>query len=91
MKNGALKWRRVLGEAVLIIASVFVAIALESAWQERQQARAAQEALAQMLDDLRQDRSNLDTVAARQQEIDRLYAQMREWLADPATLDGERM
>jgi hypothetical protein len=49
MTKKQVSWHRFIGEAVLIISSVFVAIALESAWQDRQQFLEAHGALDQML------------------------------------------
>jgi hypothetical protein len=79
-------WRRISGEAVLIISSVFVAIALESAWQDRQDFLAAQGALGQMLEELRQDRADLDEVLAEQRGLDSTYRNVISWLADPESL-----
>jgi hypothetical protein len=79
-------WRRISGEAVLIISSVFVAIALESAWQDRQDFLAAQGALGQMLEELRQDRADLDEVLAEQRSLDSTYRNVISWLADPESL-----
>ncbi len=82
-------WRRISGEAVLIISSVFVAIALESAWQDRQNFLAAQGALGQMLEELRQDRADLDEVLDEQRNLDSTYRRVISWLADPESLSEQ--
>jgi hypothetical protein len=82
-------WRRITGEAVLIISSVFVAIALESAWQERQNFLAAQGALGQMLEELRQDRADLDEVLDEQRSLDSTYRRVISWLSDPESLSEQ--
>ena len=82
-------WRRMSGEAVLIISSVFVAIALESAWQDRQNFLAAQGALGQMLEELRQDRADLDEVLDEQHNLDSTYRRVISWLADPESLSEQ--
>ena len=79
-------WRRFIGEAVLIISSVFVAIALESAWQDRQQFLEAQGALGQMLQELRHDRADLVEVLDEQRRLDSTYRKVISWLADPDSL-----
>lgn len=79
-------WRRISGEAVLIIASVFVAIALESAWQDHQSFLSAQGALGQMLEELRQDRADLEEILDEQRSLDATYSRVISWLADPESL-----
>ena len=80
------KWQRIVGEAALIIASVFVAIVLEGMWQERVQAAEARAALGQLLEELREDRVEADRVIARQVEMDGEFDELRTWLAAPSTL-----
>ena len=82
-------WRRISGEAVLIISSVFVAIALESAWQDRQNFLAAQGALGQMLEELRQDRADLDEVLDEQRKLESTYRRVISWLADPESVSEQ--
>ena len=83
------RWQRIAGEAVLIIASVFVAIVLEGMWQERVQAAEARGALGQLLSELREDRVEAERVIARQLEIDDEFAELRSWLAAPSTLPAD--
>ena len=82
-------WRRISGEAVLIISSVFIAIALESAWQDRQNLLAAQGALGQMLEELRQDRADFDEILDEQRSLDSTYRRVTNWLADPESVSGQ--
>ena len=89
MSGQAFKLQRVAGEAVLIIASVFVAIVLEGMWQERVQATEARAALGQLLNELREDRVEVERVIARQLEIDGEFAELRSWLAEPSTLPAD--
>jgi hypothetical protein len=87
----SLPWRRLAGEALLIIVSVFVAIALESLWQERQKAAEAREGLEQVLLELQQDRSDVDAVAARQAQLDQMYIELQEWLGNPDTVPADQL
>ena len=89
MSRTRLNWRRMAGEATLIVVSVFVAIVLEGLWQERVQAGEARAALGQLLEELKQDRVSLDAVVARQSEIDVLWGNARAWLANPDTLPSD--
>lgn len=82
-------WRRISGEAVLIISSVFVAIALESAWQDRQNFLAAQGALGQMLEELKQDRVDLEEVLDEQRSLDATYRRVISWLANPESVSEQ--
>ena len=59
-------------------------------WQDRQQAADARAALAQLLDELRQDQVDLNRALHRQAEIDATYSQVREWLENPGTLPADR-
>lgn len=86
MTRKQVSWHRFIGEAALIISSVFVAIALESAWQDRQQFLEAQGALGQMLQELRHDRADLVEVLDEQRSLDSTYRKVISWLADPASL-----
>lgn len=82
-------WRRISGEAVLIISSVFIAIALESAWQDRQNFLAAQGALGQMLEELRQDRADFDEILDEQRSLGSTYRRVTSWLADPESVSEQ--
>jgi hypothetical protein len=62
-------WRRIASERTLIVVSVFIAIALESAWQDQRDTQDAIEVLVQLLEELRQDRAELEVVIAEQREL----------------------
>lgn len=89
MTREKMSWRRISGEALLIISSVFVAIALESAWQDRQNFLAAKGALGQMLEELRQDRADFDEVLDEQRSLDSTYRRVVSWLADPESVSEQ--
>lgn len=57
---------RLGGEAVLIVASVFVAILLESMWQDHSEAQDARNSLAQVQRSLVEDRAFFDKVELEQ-------------------------
>jgi len=86
MTRKQVSWHRFMGEAVLIISSVFVAIALESAWQDRQEFLEAQGALGQMLQELQHDRADLAEILDEQRNLDTTYRKVIGWLADPDSL-----
>jgi len=83
-KPGWLPWKRLLSEGALIVVSVFVAVALQSAWDDHTRAVEARIALGRILVELRQDRSDLSEVIAEQDRLDGLYDDLERWLADPA-------
>jgi len=68
MKFPTLPWARVLAEGALIIVSVYLAIVLEGMSQDREAKQAAHIALAQMLDEMRADRSDVAEIRAEQLE-----------------------
>jgi len=82
-------WRRIAGEGTLIIVSVFIAIALESAWQDQRDQEDATEVLGQLLEELKQDRSEVEVVLAEQRELAELYTRLLAWLNEPDSLQGE--
>ena len=89
MTSKQIFWRRITGEAALIICSVFIAIVLESAWQERQNISEAQGALSQMLEELRQDRKDLDDVLDEQKALDLTYTKVISWLGNTGTFSEQ--
>ena len=84
MNLPTLPWGRLLAEGVLIIVSVYLAIVLEGMSQDRDAEQAAHTALAQMLDEMREDRSDVDVIRAEQRERDGQYEALIQWLASPA-------
>ena len=86
MKLSTLPWTRLLAEGVLIIVSVYLAIVLEGMSQDRQAKRAAHTALAQMLDEMREDQSDVADIRAIQLERDGQYKALIQWLASPESM-----
>ena len=81
-----LPWARLLAEGALIIVSVYLAIVLEGMSQDREAEQAAHTALAQMLDEMREDRSDVDVIRAEQRERDGQYEALIQWLASPESM-----
>ena len=77
------------GEALLIVASVFVAILLESMWQDRAEAIDARESLAQVRLSLLEDARFFDLVEAEQRRAAEQTRKLLEWFSSPETLPGE--
>ena len=86
MNLPTLPWARLLAEGALIIVSVYLAIVLEGMSQDREAEQAAHTALAQMLDEMREDRSDVDVIRAEQRERDGQYDALIEWLASPDSI-----
>jgi hypothetical protein len=55
----AVSWRRVIGELVLIVGGVLIALTVDSWWQAREERARERAYLAQMLSDARETRSRL--------------------------------
>lgn len=79
------------GEAVLIVASVFVAILLESMWQDHAEAMDARESLAQVRRSLAEDQAFLDLVEAEQKSADQTIQRLIRWAEDPESLSDEQV
>ena len=86
MNLPTLPWMRLLAEGALIIVSVYLAIVLEGMSQDRNAEQAAHTALAQMLDEMREDRSDVDVIRAEQRERDGQYEALIQWLASPESM-----
>jgi hypothetical protein len=69
-------------EVVLIVFSVFIAVALESWWDERQDVEKARVVLSQVRDELRQDRSDLQEVIEEQDARAEIYEDLGRWFAE---------
>ena len=79
-------WRRLLSEAVVIVASVYLAIVLEGMSEDRDRATEAVDALAQLVDELRKDRADVAEVIAEQESLSRQYVKLRRWFEDPSSM-----
>ena len=86
MKAPKLSWAKLLGEGAVIIISVYFAIVLEGMSQDREAEQAAHTALAQMLDEMREDRSDVGEIRAEQLERDGQYRALIQWLASPESM-----
>ncbi len=84
-------WGRLIAEAVLIFGSVYVAIFLEAASQDRQDAREAREALAQMMAELREDQRDLVDIRANQERSSELYDRTVRGLSDPGSVPSDSL
>lgn len=91
MKRVGVPWRRLLTEGGVIIVSVYLAIVLEGMSQDRKDEREARTALAQMLGEMKEDRSDLAEIRAEQLAHDRQYVTVDRWLASPASIPGDSM
>ena len=80
------KWEKVVGEAALIVASVFVAISLEGVWQEYSDAAEARVALVGLLQELRADHAFVAVVTAEQEVLAGAISDLLDWFADAESL-----
>jgi hypothetical protein len=79
-------WRRLLSEAVVIVASVYLAIVLEGMSEDRDRATEAVDALVQLVEELRKDRADLAEVIAEQENLSRQYVNLRRWFEEPSSM-----
>ena len=86
MKAPKLPRAKLLGEGAVIIISVYFAIVLEGMSHDRAAEQAAHTALAQMLDEMREDRSDVGEIRAEQLERDGQYRALIQWLASPESM-----
>ncbi|MDH3428159.1 MAG: DUF6090 family protein [Gemmatimonadota bacterium] len=89
MSTGGLPWKRLAAEAVVIVASVYLAIGLEGQAQDRERKKEATAALAQLRDELRQDRVDIGEVRAEQESNARHYERLMRWLAEPSSMPAD--
>lgn len=86
VRGGGVPWARLLGEALLIFASVYVAIVLEGVSAERGREDEAREALQQLRAELVLDRVEAEGVLEAQQKIGIDYSDLIRWLGSPSTM-----
>jgi hypothetical protein len=79
------------GEAILIVVSVFVAILLESMWQDRTEEKEARESLAQVRLSLLEDKEFFDRVEKEQRIAAEQTQLLIQWFSDPETLPKEQV
>ncbi len=89
MKPAKYPWRKYAGEGMLIVASVFLAILLESTWQDHSDAAEARVALAQILQDLRADQVVMTAVLAEQEIIGGVHSDLLNWFENPGSLPSD--
>ena len=78
-------WGRWIAEFLLILASVYLAVFLESASQARSDQAAARVALTQLLGELREDDADFRRIIGIQEGLNQHYLDLGRWLADPRT------
>ena len=86
MAKARIPWIRFLGEAVLIVASVYVAIVLEGVSEDRDRRAEALAALSNLRAELVLDRGDFSEVMEIQEGHARRYANTIRWLADPLSM-----
>lgn len=86
MTTPKLPWARMLGEGALIIVSVYLAIFLEGASQDRESRSAAHLALVQMLAEMKEDAADLVEIREEQLERSGQYVLLDKWLASPESM-----
>ncbi len=89
MPNGGIPWKRLAAEAVVIVASVYLAIVLEGNAQAGERAEEARAALAQLRDELREDRADIGDVRAEQEALSGHYVALLDWFGEPASMPGD--
>ncbi len=79
------------GEAILIVVSVFVAIYLESMWQDRAEKLEARESLTQVRISLLEDKDFFDRVEKEQTAAAEQTRLLIQWFSSPETLPNEQV
>ena len=82
-------WIRLTAEFLVIVASVYLAVFLEGASQERADHDRAREALTQLFGELREDRADFERVISLQDDINRDYVNLVRWLESPASMPSD--
>jgi len=82
-------WKRFLGEAVMIVISVYVAIVLEGMSGDRARRADAIDGLAQLRSELVLDRDEAQAVLLEQRRIGDKYNQLVAWLDRPETMPAD--
>ena len=86
MTSGTKLRRPAISEILLIVLSVFLAVAAEGWWDEQGRAADARAVLAQSLEELLADRSDLEEVRALQESRGTQYQDLQRWLSDYRTM-----
>ena len=80
---------KLIVEFVVILVSVYLAVALESASQHRTDYEEAVEALTQLLGELHEDRADFNRVIGLQNELHLDYLDLVRWLDSPRTMPAD--
>ena len=89
MQADGIPWRRLAAEAVVIVASVYLAIVLEGQAQDRERAEEATAALAQLLDELREDQADIGEIREEQENLAGDYRALLGWFAEPTSMSAD--
>jgi hypothetical protein len=89
LKPTKISFSRVIREATLIFASVFIAIWLESSWQNYKNVTAARVSLGQIFSELQADRAFLEEVQEDQKALLQKNEKLLSWLANPMSLPND--
>jgi len=84
-------WRRILVEAALIFASVYLAIVLEGISSDRARAAEARTAIVQLRSELAADQKDLSEILEVQVEQAGLYRSLADWLASPESMPRDEV
>jgi hypothetical protein len=82
-------WRHILGEAALIVASVYLAIFLQGWSDDRERVQSARTGLIQVRSDLIADRADLAKILEEQREHSASYKRLLRWLATPDAMPND--
>ena len=82
-------WARFVGEALLIVVSVYAAIVLEGLSSERARHDEAVDGLRQLRSALVLDRADAQEVRDAQERISDDYAKLVDWLGNPSTMPAD--
>lgn len=84
-------WLKLVRDAAVVIASVYVAIVLEGASADRERRAEAEQALARLESELQQDQDDLVVVLAAQRDRLVRHERIDRWLGTPSAIPGDSM
>lgn len=86
-----ISWVKLLRDAAVVVASVYVAIVLEGISETRDRRADAEQALVRLQTELRQDRTDLDVIMAAQADRQVRHRRIDAWLDVPARIPADSM
>ena len=89
LSKNTIPWRRFLGEAVLIVASVYLAIVLEGSSAERERRTEAIAALTTLQAELELDQADAQEILGLQEEQGRSNERIHAWLSHPLSVPSD--